>query len=130
MLFLHLSPACHHERQIYQSKKSCGFLKGIRPLSPLSWFVLSRMRKNEHPFRHSARAKFCVRACTMSVSNEQAKLSYFATGEMGAAVRASKGEVAQNQALHIKDLPQSIPRGRSFVISNQFFCSLAKQDTH
>ena len=37
------------------SKKFCGFLKGIRPLSPLSWFVLSRMRKNEHQNRHSER---------------------------------------------------------------------------
>ena len=34
------------------SKKFCGFLKGIRPLSPLSWFVLCRMTKNEHKRRN------------------------------------------------------------------------------
>ena len=41
-----------------ESKRSCGFLKGIRPLSPFSWFVLCRMTKNEHKSQYrSARAK-------------------------------------------------------------------------
>ena len=43
--------------KIYFAVAHCGVLRGL-PLSPLSWFVLSRMRKNEHPNRHrSARAE-------------------------------------------------------------------------
>ena len=59
-LFIHLSPHSQHERQICQSKTFCGFLKGIRPLSSLSWFVLSRMRKNEHQYSTpNAREALC-----------------------------------------------------------------------
>jgi hypothetical protein len=58
----HESCLCGAPRQIaraadMESKKSCGFLKGIRPLSPFSWFVLCRVTKNEHQNRYTERAK-------------------------------------------------------------------------
>ena len=60
ILLAHLSPYSPTRAADEESKRFCGVLRGIRPLSPLSWFVLSRTRKNEQKNCSRARAKHSV----------------------------------------------------------------------
>jgi hypothetical protein len=51
-----------------QFLRALGVLRGL-PLNPLSWFILSRMRKNEH--NRSASARSSVSACRRNLRSKE-----------------------------------------------------------